>query len=230
MVPRGFVENWTNGFQEIALISFAWMCERIAPYLQLESEGGDLRSFAQNAMKDRANLVRAATTEKDFGSNIVSKGFWKGLETVGAYTAPPRAIPDLVENGWARGVIVDSFSGMMKLGKSLHRTPGEYKHDGAGNKPGETFETIHPTVTFRKEKVAGYDPPALAGFKRSTGPVLDPQTEEWRYEWKKGEVVIPEFVIANEDVFSRRLAEKDKMGLPFLRAIDEELRRNVTAY
>ncbi|UPK99608.1 hypothetical protein LCI18_010543 [Fusarium solani-melongenae] len=196
-------------FEQIALISFAWMCEQVAPYLQF-IEDGSLAGLGQSAVEDRYNLLKPLLDniekgeEKDFGKGIITSRLAAGLDRSGIRKADVRSIPEETITGWATGPIVDSFTGAMIAGGSIDRTPGQYRKDDKGRDLGETYEMIHPSVRYRMNKISSYKPKALRGFER----VADGKT----YVWKKGGVTIPEFVIKPEDAFSRHVAQQDRGG------------------
>ncbi|KAK8039076.1 hypothetical protein PG993_007487 [Apiospora rasikravindrae] len=238
------LKDCKGDFEQIAMISFAWMCEQIAPYLQLDV---DLRSLARVAVEDRVTLIkpvldRIAHGEKDFGSNWLARKGWEALDWSGLKKAQPKHVANDVVNGWATGPIVDSFSGTMTLAGAVDRTPGryvEYKEKGKSPvKLGETHEMIHPSVEYRMRKKKNttprYDPEGLKGFRRDVRKAADEKKRsewtgsgklgyEWTYEWTKtgntkegGEVVevlIPEYLIKPEDVFSRYVAMQDSLGV-----------------
>jgi hypothetical protein len=194
---------------EIALITFAWMCEQVAPYLELAA---DLPSLAITTVEDRSNLLcpvleRIANGEKDYGSNWVTSKAWKLLDKTGLKKAQVIHIPLEVVNGWATGPIVDSCTGMMALTGSDRRTPGRYHEDKTGKNPakmGQTNEMIHPSVKYRMLKDASYKPIPLSGFERSLR-----QSKNEGYEWTNGEVTIPEYLIKPRDYFTRHVARQD---------------------
>ncbi|KAI0123296.1 hypothetical protein BJ170DRAFT_587135 [Xylariales sp. AK1849] len=207
--------DWKGDFEQIALISFAWMCEQIAPYLQLQ--GGDLLTLARNTVEDRFNLTRpalgaVARGDKDYGSHWIWSKAWAALDKTHIHNAQLKKIADGVINGWATGPIVDSFAGTMVAAGSETRTPGRYVQDTTGKKSvkiGPTFEKIHPSVGYRREKRAqDYKPPALEKFKRN-----ESGTEG--FIWTDGTVTIPEYVIKPGDVFSRHVAMQDSWGTEF---------------
>lgn len=183
---------------EIALISFAWMCEQVAPHLELSKD------IHWEAVEDRSKLIRPLLDEiekgeKDYGNHALFKNAWKVLDKTGVVKAQTKKIEDGVVNGWATGPIVDSFQGGMALAGSIVRTPGDYER-----KLGPTYEYIHPSVTYRMRKVANYKPEALKGFTRSEKP-----DEKNRYVWTKGDIKIPEYLIKAGDSFTRCVAQQD---------------------
>ncbi|KAF4974178.1 hypothetical protein FZEAL_8883 [Fusarium zealandicum] len=194
-------------FEQIALISFAWMCEQVAPYLQL-SELGNLHALGQSAVEDRYNLLKPLLEdirngeEKDFGSGPLTSRISATLDRTGLKKADVRKISDEAISGWATGPIVDSFTGVMIAAGSVDRTPGRYEKDKKGSDLGKTYEMIHPCVRYRMNKMSSYKPKALSGFSRAA--------EGEGYVWKKGSVTIPEFLIKPEDGFTRHVAMQDR--------------------
>ncbi|KAI0168356.1 hypothetical protein BJ166DRAFT_254937 [Pestalotiopsis sp. NC0098] len=204
------LKDWKGDFEQIALVSFAWMCEQIAPYLQLR--GGDLLTLATDTVEDRVNLIRPALAsvargDKDYGSHWIWSKAWAALDYTKIHTAQLKKVANDAVNGWATGPIVDSFTGAMRAAGSEHRTPGRYHgQDTTGKKAvklGPTNEMIHPSVGYRKEKQRQhYDPPALKGFNRK-------QSGSEGFIWTDGNTTIPEYVIKPTDVFSRHVAKQD---------------------
>ncbi|RGP79106.1 hypothetical protein FLONG3_2788 [Fusarium longipes] len=210
-----------SDFEQIALISFAWMCERVAPYLQF-AEGDSLRDLGKSAVQDRYNLLKPLLTniqngdEKDFGGGLLTSRIAASLDRTGIKKAEVRKIPEETISGWATGPIVDSFTGAMIASGSIDRTPGGYSKDDKGRELGDTYEMIHPCVQYRMNKVSSYKPKALRGFERTT-------SNGKGFVWKKGGIQIPEFVIKTEDAFSRYIAEQDRYAPEFIKSIDNVL-------
>ncbi|KAJ0287376.1 hypothetical protein COL940_002588 [Colletotrichum noveboracense] len=154
-----------SDFEQLALISFAWMCDQIKPYLQLDDDEvyNTLSTLADREVEQRKRTIQDLRSGKDYGSNWVTQPFWKVLDFTGVYKASKKGV---TEDGWALGTIVDSFTGMMKMSGSKYRTPGRYKEDNADKDMSETKEEIHPSVFLRYESLSGYRPISLTGFKR----------------------------------------------------------------
>lgn len=216
-------------FEQIALISFAWMCERVAPYLSL-SDDGTLSTLASDGVGDRWKLIQPVLEEvkrgdKDYGNHWIMKRAWTALDKSGLKKAQVKSVADGVVNGWATGPIVDSFTGTMVAAGSIIRTPGQYTKDDKGRKLGPTNEMIHPSVEYRKSKVSSYRPEALLGFgfKRSR---QESGNKGWA--WSNGTITIPEYLIKPEDHFSRFVAMQDNNGLEnqasdFIGGIDKDV-------
>ncbi|KAK6346614.1 hypothetical protein TWF696_006734 [Orbilia brochopaga] len=201
------LKEWKSDFEQIALITFAWMCEQVAPYIQLST---DLNTLAHFAVEDRFNLIkpvldRIREGEKDYGFHWAGSWAWKALDVTGLKKAEVRKLPLNAVNGWATGPIIDSFEGKMKLAGGIDRLPGRYTDDYTGKKLktlGPTYEYLHPCIQYRKEKDTDYKPKGLVGFTRGLNKARD------GFEWvsEDGLTVIPEFVIKPSDRFTRHVA------------------------
>jgi hypothetical protein len=232
---------------EIALITFGWMCEQVAPFLQFNE---DLSSLAASTIQDRLNLMGSvmASVEKsekdgEDNSSWISKKVWDLLGTAGAKKAQLSDAAHDIVHGWATGPIIDGAVGFVTATGNTPRTPGDYlvdkskKEAGVSVKLGPTKEMIHPSIQYRKTTVTNpsYEPPALKGFTRSDQPVEAKQnpgepkktTKKWRYEWRKGDIVIPEYTIRAEDAFSRYIAKpngvSEDSALAFIEKIDKAI-------
>ncbi|EWG37758.1 hypothetical protein FVEG_01253 [Fusarium verticillioides 7600] len=214
-----------SDLEQIALISFAWMCEQVAPYLQFV-EDGSLSELGKSAVQDRYNLLKPLLTniqngdEKDYGPGPLSSRIAASLDRTGIKKADVRKIPEETVSGWATGPIVDSFTGAMIAGGSVDRVPGNYTKDDKGREIGDTYEMIHPCVKYRMSKIPSYKPKALRGFERTADGGRG-------YVWTKGNIKIPEFVVKTGDAFSRHVAEQDRSSggnaRDFLQKIDAVL-------
>lgn len=182
-------------FEQLALITFAWMCEQIAPYVQLDTS---LPKLAINSVRDRYELIHGNSARQ-------------------------QPVSQEIQYGWADGPIIDSFSGTMRLAGSTPRTPGRYSQGkSAGVKLGATNEMIHPSVQYRMQKRPAYRPEPLHGFTR--------QQKANGFEWKRGDIVVPEYRITSSEVFSRYIADQDRLrdhpkgehpALKFIQDIDQ---------
>jgi len=188
-----------DDFEQIALITFAWMTEQVRPFLRFEER------LRKRSVRDRMALIIpvkaeiAAGGNKDFGS--YGKSFWKALDYTGLKKAPTKQISDKAVCGWATGPINDSYTGSVKATGSKTRTPGRYRtQKGSDKLLGETFESIHPSVAYRMKVVEGYNPPALKGFTR----VWDSTAKQWSWKHADG-TEVPEFKIPEDAKFSRFL-------------------------
>jgi hypothetical protein len=207
-----------SDFEQIALISYGWMCEQVAPFLEF-AEGGSLGDLGKSAVQDRYNLLKPLLTniqngdEKDYGGGLLTSRIAASLDRTGIKKAEVRKVSEETIRGWATGPIIDSFTGAMIASGSIDRTPGNYSKDDKGRELGETYEMIHPCVKYRMNKVSSYKPRALRGFERTADGKKG-------YVWKKGNVQIPEFVIKTEDAFTRYVAEQDRYATEFIKSID----------
>ncbi|KAJ1330881.1 DUF2235 domain-containing protein [Microdochium nivale] len=195
------LETRKGDLEQIALISFAWMCDKIKPFLRFEDK------LRKRTVGDRMAMVNPILAElkltgaKDFGSGI-TKSFWKFADAVvPGYKAPKKTVSDLTTCGWATGPIVDSFTAEYYLAKNIVRTPGQYNL-------GVTNEKIHPCVAYRMAMLQGdrlakgeeaYKPAALAGFERVY------LKDGWK--WVKGKVSIDEVDISGKLKFSYFMAK-----------------------
>ncbi|KXJ85610.1 hypothetical protein Micbo1qcDRAFT_221916 [Microdochium bolleyi] len=199
------LETRQGDYEQIALITFAWMCEQVKPFIRFEDK------LRKRSVRDRMALVvpvlaeLAAGGNRDFGKLSWARPFWRALDSVGIVAAKKKEIPNTTLCGWAEGPIIDSYAGAVKLTGSITRTPGEYRTDAAqpGVLLGKTNEAIHPCVAYRKKIVPGYEPEALKGFER--------KYVDGRWLWAKksadGTVVeVAEFSIPATAKFSRFLA------------------------
>jgi hypothetical protein len=194
------------------------MCERIAPYVQLDT---NLIKLASNSIQERYDLISSSlqaprkTPKLTLMKKALSLFNWK------CNGKPQDGARKDVQYGWASGPIVDSFTGAMVVAGSTIRTPGRYQDDESkGVGIGKTHEMIHPSVQYRMQKIPNYRPAALKGFIRQ-------QTVNG-FEWRKGDITIPEFVIKPEDKFSRYLVDQEKLegnaeAADFIEAIDQAL-------
>lgn len=190
-----------DDFEQIALITFAWMTEQVRPFLRFEER------LRKRSVRDRMALIIpvkaeiAAGGNKDFGS--WGKSFWKALDSTGLKKATSKQIADTTVCGWATGPIIDSYTGSVKATGSKTRTPGQYRKIPKSDKLlGETFESIHPSVAYRMKAVKGYNPPALEGFKRVWDSTAEPK--QWVWKHPNG-TEVPEFKIPEDAKFSRFL-------------------------
>ncbi|KXJ94960.1 hypothetical protein Micbo1qcDRAFT_230335 [Microdochium bolleyi] len=190
-----------SDLEQIALISFAWMCEQIKPFLQLEEK------LEKHAVDDRLRLIVPAVAEINKGKTkayrkTITPFLWRALDYTGIWRAAYHTIPPSTVFGWATGPIIDSFAGAIRLAGAKWRTPGQYTHSPTGDKLGDTNEEIHPSVSYRKKKL-GELPRPLNGFERRLGAT--------RYEWVHSEtgLTIPEYRIEADEVFTRHLASSD---------------------
>lgn len=204
------------------MITLSWMVEQLRQHLSFEE------SFSTLARIDRFWIMKPVV--EDLLENRPSDN-WLVKAVKAKIAKDPQ--PDLwndhnqtrsrqfaaeVLKGWATGPIIDSYVGGMKLAGSTIRTPGGYKEtkDKAGNtvRLGKTNEMIHPTVMYRKTQL-GYNPSSLKGFSRAKAA-----GQSVRYEWVKGDIRIPEYVISTGSY--ERWCVSDHEATQYLGNLDNE--------
>ncbi|TQN65420.1 hypothetical protein CSHISOI_10016 [Colletotrichum shisoi] len=213
--------------EQLALLSFTWMCDQISKFVRIDDEqkkSDDPRprpssSLADREIESRRKLIRSAKINESLWWNRLLQPVRTGFNHTGFFESPLKAVPDDADDAWATGPVVEMFEPFMKFVPFLskYRTPGEYKKDSAGNDLGQTNEKMHPSVHYRVAIHPSYRPRPLEGFLRCKN-IQAPGRP--RYEWKKGDVVIPEYVIKDTDYVSRRLAERSRGGKEFLASLD----------
>ncbi|KAK1983326.1 hypothetical protein LZ30DRAFT_714609 [Colletotrichum cereale] len=218
--------NFPYDFEQLSLISFAWMCDQVTPLIRLDDkpmEGKpDSSELAQREMEARKELILRIKRERESGLLCHLRRLLRRVFPVD-YAAPTYKEDDQSDDLWATGSMVDIFDilgGFLILGlvvfflklvpfMSSYRTPGQYK-DANQKGRGITNEMIHPSVYYRHINVLEYSPKSLMGFSRSKrsnakGDQLSP-----KYEWRSKEVVLPEYQIKEEDHISRHMIEHSK--------------------
>ncbi|GKT64887.1 peptidoglycan binding domain containing protein [Colletotrichum tofieldiae] len=225
-ILRGFPFD----FEQIALISFSWMCDQIKPFLELDNEeklNTDVpptvsSSLAHREIETRRRLIHGAK-HKDYGSFWPLQYFWWALDQIKSYITSTTMDFDKANDSWATGPIIDIF-GILKAIFFLHifvrflklipflssyRTPGEYKNTENTTRIGvnDTNEEIHPSVHYRWAQCSDYQPDSLKGFLRSKKVEQKGDKLPHLYEWKKDKIVLPEYLIKSEDHISRHLVK-----------------------
>lgn len=226
------LEDRRGDFEQIALISFAWMVEQCKPYLAFEPR------IRKRSVRDRMALMLPIMAEmrnsqwKEYGDWI--KPLWRTLEHLWLYTPACRKFAPKVVVGWAEGPIVDSYTLKMRLTGSQHRTPGDYgnppddpegKKDRCRKNPRYTTnEAIHPSVTYRRWAVKDYEPKALDGFTRSwngtqwvwSKPAV--KQKQWFWDWREPVVVpaieVPEYPVPVDDDTTAQLIPVQSASKP----------------
>ncbi|OLN81956.1 hypothetical protein CCHL11_08614 [Colletotrichum chlorophyti] len=209
--------------EQLALISFTWMCDQISGLLQLndQREGESGSTLADREIAARKKLIASSRMGKGlFGFKSPAQLGRAALSFTGLIST------DEGNDAWALGPIIDPISMVMRIpsfGLVLaDRTPGEYKKDRAENAPGITNEKVHPSVFYRKSYSKGsYNPASLKQFERQKTSARGRKNGQVQnlYEWRKGNLAIPEYVIKPEDYISRRLAECSKGGKEFVEGL-----------
>lgn len=225
-----------TSFTELSTITLGWMIEQVAPYLQFSTNLPqtvieDRMTLITPILKDIAHtqaeaaLAPAAHNHESHwaitrafeyiasSAHLYTPAHTNTLSTtekkqIEAQTASLAAAAYRASNGWATGPIVDSFTGVMKVLGSVTRTPGQYnKKDAAGNAAGVTNEMIHPCVKYRFDMRPDSWSPALKGFTRNEVTLGGKPQFEWVSA--DGKVKIPEYVVKQEDGFTRYVASLD---------------------
>ncbi|KAF9879505.1 major facilitator superfamily transporter [Colletotrichum karsti] len=208
--------------EQLALISFTWMCDQISPFLKLDDEPRDdngdqktLSTLADREIASRGKLIEFSRQLQGLSINSALQLTRQALNYAGILKT------DEGNDKWALGPIIMDSSAIVNLAPTgfflANRTPGEYRKDDAGNDFGETNEAIHPSVFYRHDHLKSYNPGSLKDFTRSKklnrsggGQV------QYLYEWRKGNLMIPEYVIKPEDRVSRQLADRSMGGKEFV--------------
>ncbi|UQC81938.1 peptidoglycan binding domain-containing protein [Colletotrichum lupini] len=223
----GLLYGFPFDFEQIALISFTWMCDQIKTFIQLDDEHGykdgkyTMSTLTDREILSRNRLIHRSRHQQPFGMSWVVQRVRLGLDYSKIYEMFFKSPLYDPEDAWATRPIVDIFAPFMRAMPffSKFRTPGEYKKDDVGNDLGQTNEEIHPSVNYRVANHATYNPRSLEGFIRSKKMASKGEKHEFLYEWKKGHVVVPEYVIKPADLIARRLAEVSAGGNKFVDAL-----------
>ncbi|KAF6841184.1 peptidoglycan-binding domain-containing protein [Colletotrichum plurivorum] len=187
----GILAGLPFDYEQLSLISLAWMCDQIREHLALEdSQANTLSTLAEREMMERRRYITVASYEREMMSTPV----WFLSEAWRVVTHPwhpwARPVEDVAGIGWSTGLIVDAvettFSWLPKAvaTRQLIRTPQEYnKEDDFGNtgRGGDTCEAIHPSAAYRWIKDSTYRPSSLDKFVRTTVEV----DGVVQYVWKK---------------------------------------------
>lgn len=203
------------------------MCDQISKFVRIDDEqkkGGDSEwrpslSLADREIASRQKLIHGAKMKESLWWNRLLQPVRIGINHTWFFESSLKAVPDDADDAWANGPVIEIFEPFMKFLPFLskYRTPGEYKKDSAGNDIGQTNEEMHPSIHYRVANHPSYRPTPLEGFLRCKN--IQKPGRPW-YEWKKGDVVIPEYVIKDTDYVSRRLAERSRGGKEFLASLD----------
>lgn len=131
--------------EQLASISYAWMLDRVRPYLAFDNKSLNAQFQALDELADTPFEEAKSVGWLDW--------------------AKKKVLP----TGYARGTIDDSYSGLYKfLSSPKDRTPNRYHDQTQGE---VTEEYIHPSVHYRKYantmmKEDVYEPAALRGWVR----------------------------------------------------------------
>ncbi|OLN86893.1 hypothetical protein CCHL11_04531 [Colletotrichum chlorophyti] len=243
----GILYGFPFDFEQLALLSFTWMCDQIKEHLRLDDQNlrlaasqlisvdhddsGLLKELTTSTLADREimsrkKLINAAMHNTNYGLNIPQQLIQAGLNFTGLWNDAFRTVITGVDDAWATGPIIDALSPFLRVipFASLTRTPGEYRRDFAGNDDGQTNEQIHPSVYYRCIKTGNkYKPKSLKGFNRVKKMKWESDGEfQHVYEYRKGNLVLPEYIIKRDDHISRRLAECSRGGREFVAKLTGE--------
>ncbi|KAK2046781.1 hypothetical protein LZ31DRAFT_518777 [Colletotrichum somersetense] len=212
--------DYSYDFEQIALITFTWMCDQIAPFIRLDDEGRkndpEFSTLAHREIESRNYLM--FKTEQDKNAGLL--GFlWRRWRRVVSFmqktsTTDNNRGTDI----WATGDILDVFQilgsfyifGIFVFFLKLfpltytNRMPGHYKDEF--QEGSETKEMIHPSTYYRMAERPDYKPYSLQ-------PIPGPKKGEYNGQnpkWKSKDVNIPGYVIRKEDRISRHLVNHSR--------------------
>ncbi|KAK8086860.1 hypothetical protein PG994_001834 [Apiospora phragmitis] len=210
-------------------------------HINLDDIDADFGNLARATVEDRFNLVKPVLNrithgEKDLGTNWLTRKAWEALDWSGLKKVQLKHVANDVVNGWATGPIVDSYCDTMMLaGPKPRRARRDPRDDPSLRRvPHEEEEDRHSSVQAGR----------LKGFHRDVRQATDEKKYEWTSSGKKGsewtwtsdskeggdvvEVLIPEYLIKPEHVFTRHLAMQDSLeaegtASDFIGEIDREV-------
>lgn len=167
-------EREDSHWEQLASISYAWMLDRIRPFLAFDQ----VELEAQQ--RDWDAMLRPPTTEEVERAQKAQSVLQR---VTGWFTGNEEDRP-----GYAAGKINDSYKGIYILGRPKDRTPlALAPEDIAAGK--YTNEYVHFSVRKRQDAVEGYVPGALKGWERRRGA----RGAEWVKEGK----VVPEWEVGS---------------------------------
>ncbi|KAI8269318.1 hypothetical protein K4K58_002432 [Colletotrichum sp. SAR11_239] len=229
--------------EQLALVTFTWMCDQVSPFLQFNDE-----QIAANAnhpqilstLADREILSRKKLIEFSHQSQgLHVSSFVKLARQVLSRLRWVKTGEDNQE--WALGPIIGDTSvvqgGLLIsfLFRSLFalifgflfrfllkdRTPGLYNRpDGHQNDAGITNERVHPAVRYRMDNDPSYKPGALKDFQKPITKKKGPYNDN-KYVWRsrKSAPSLQEYIIKPEDRISRELANRSTIAKQFISAL-----------
>ncbi|KAK1598406.1 uncharacterized protein LY79DRAFT_539081 [Colletotrichum navitas] len=206
-------------FEQIALITFAWMCDQIAPFIGLddgkvEGKPDSFSSLANREIEARNYLMFGLDQKRNSGL----LGFLRRKLQSVASLAPATTNNNGGADIWGTGDIIDVF----KIFESFYifgifvfflkllpftytdRTPGHYKDEF--REGSDTKEMIHPSVYYRMSERPDYTPGSLV-------PIPEPKKGDCNRlqpKWKSKEVNIQGYVIKKEDRISRHMINQSR--------------------
>ncbi|KAK2010399.1 hypothetical protein LZ32DRAFT_681462 [Colletotrichum eremochloae] len=214
--------DFSYDFEQIALITFAWMCDQISPLIQLDDgrvkgQPADFSRLAHREIQARRHLIDRLEQERYSGLFGPLRRAW-GLAVSPMHRASKPSKDNRRDDTWATGDTIDVFKilgGFLFLRVIVfflkflpfvytERAPGHYK-DPTGDGSDVTNERIHPSVYYRMSERPDYTPKTLEPFPRPQkgGNNVQPK-------WKSKEISIPGYVIRAEDRISRHLVEHSR--------------------
>ncbi|KAJ5011852.1 hypothetical protein K4K57_005078 [Colletotrichum sp. SAR 10_99] len=225
--------------EQLALVSFAWMCDQVSPFLDLDDEkieanGRVLSTLADREIESRRKLVEFSNQLQGISLNSAIQLVRKVLAHFGVVNTGENnhewALGPII---WGRStikgnIITDFFMGLV-FGWLLRfflkdRSPGRYKKShGHQNDVGVTNERIHPAVRYRMEHDETYKPGALKDFQPEAKKGAY-REGKYTYKWaptllhklRKDESPLLEYYVKPEDQISRALANRSKLGEKFI--------------
>ncbi|KAF0317060.1 peptidoglycan binding domain-containing protein [Colletotrichum asianum] len=224
--------------EQLALVSFTWMCDQISPYVDLNDEtiqangnGPDseiLSTLADREIESRRKLVEFSKQLQGMTFNsviqvvrLVLARF--GFLNVGADNHEWALGPIIWGKASIKGGLIYDLLYALWFGLFLrfflkNRTPGRYsKLSGHQNAAGTTNEEIHPAVRYRMIHDKKYKPGALKALQKPESKRGGVYT--WERKWGRPGPSLPEYKIKSEDRISRALASRSKLGKAFIKGL-----------
>ncbi|KAE9580750.1 hypotheticall protein [Colletotrichum fructicola] len=224
--------------EQLALVSFTWMCDQVRPFLNFDDEKRDeanddgpetLSTLADREIESRKKLIEFSQQSQNIQSDVVKFGrYFLGLFNLvktGEDNQDWALGPIIGDTTFIEGrfLLVSLFRLVLRFlfdlffGRVFHflfndRTPGEYTLDDHQNEVGITNEKVHPAVRYRMEKDSRYRPGALKSFESEKKFAKVSGGNEYVYKWAKGNLTLPEYVIKPDDHISRQLISQSKKG------------------
>ncbi|KAK2063394.1 hypothetical protein LY76DRAFT_588573 [Colletotrichum caudatum] len=213
--------DYSYDFEQIALITFTWMCDQIAPFIRLDDEAlvddPEFSTLAHREIESRNYLMFKTEQDKNAG---MSGFLWRQWRRV-VYFMQKTSTTDNNRRAdiWATGDILDVFQILgsfyildifvffLKLFLPFtytNRTPGHYKDEF--QEGSETKEMIHPSTYYRMVERPDYKPYSLEPIPGREREDINGQNPQW----KSKDVIIPGYVIRNKDRISRHLVNHSR--------------------
>ncbi|EFQ30835.1 hypothetical protein CGRA01v4_12898 [Colletotrichum graminicola] len=211
--------GFSYDFEQIALITFSWMCDQIAPFIRLDDgkvkgKPDNYSSLAHREIKARDYLIFSLEQKRNSGLPGFLRRLWRSVVSLTRPTPDNNREADI----WGTGDTIDVFKifesfyifgifvFFLKLLPRMYtdRTPGHY--EDKFRKGSDTKEMIHPSIYYRMSERPDYKP----------GPLVpDPEPKKGELnrrqpKWKSKEVNIQGYVIKKEDRISRHMVNQSK--------------------